>query len=344
MGKKQDNLPRVSVVISSYNYGTFISEAIESILAQTVPSDVYEIIVVDDGSTDDTCGIVSKFGYRVKYTAKENGGHASGLNLGFNLARGGIVMFMDPDDTWDKNKIERIIDCYNRLGCSSVSHNIRIWRDNGTTEKYHKDYFIEKLKKVDDDTYYITRDNVDIGYRFFSTLSSQSYSREICLKMFPIPLYFKKHADLYLRTKGLMHADIVYLHEPLSNYRQHKMSHTANIVKDHHTLRESLHIQQSFLKELSAEKPSDNSKILTVLENRIIEDKFLYEKRHGRSRNAFRHMLRMEITGSPGYRMFRRLSLLLMFLFPEEVYLFFRRQYYKTFFFRLRRMFLKDVL
>jgi glycosyltransferase involved in cell wall biosynthesis len=79
--------PCVSVLIDTYNYGHFIEEAVESVLAQDFPEREREIVVVDDGSTDDTPERLKKFGHAITYLRKPNGGQASAFNLGFGFAR-----------------------------------------------------------------------------------------------------------------------------------------------------------------------------------------------------------------------------------------------------------------
>src|SRR5277367_3928189 len=101
--------PRVTVLIDSYNYGHFIEEAIESVIAQDFPSDQFEILVVDDGSTDDTAERVEKFGARIQYLYKPNGGQASAFNLGFLKAKGEIIAMLDADDYWLPGKLRRIV-------------------------------------------------------------------------------------------------------------------------------------------------------------------------------------------------------------------------------------------
>src|SRR5713226_5361501 len=97
--------PVVTALINAYNYGQFIEEAIESVLTQHFPSDEMEILVVDDGSTDDTFERVKKYGERVRYLHKQNGGQASALNCGFAEARGEIVAELDADDVWRPEKL-----------------------------------------------------------------------------------------------------------------------------------------------------------------------------------------------------------------------------------------------
>jgi len=71
---------QITVLIDTYNYGRYIEEAIESVLAQDFPAEEMEILVVDDGSTDDTRARVGKYADRVKYIYKKNGGQASAFN------------------------------------------------------------------------------------------------------------------------------------------------------------------------------------------------------------------------------------------------------------------------
>lgn len=94
----------ISVIIPTYNSDRFISEAIESVLQQTKKPD--EIIVVDDGSTDDTQQTVEKFGGSIRYIYQENAGPAAARNRGLEAAKGDLIGFVDADDIWLKNKLE----------------------------------------------------------------------------------------------------------------------------------------------------------------------------------------------------------------------------------------------
>ena len=87
----------VDIVICNHNYGEFLGEAVESALAQTHPD--VNVIVVDDGSTDDSRERLAAYADRVDLVLKENGGQASALNAGMERARGDVVIFLDADDT-----------------------------------------------------------------------------------------------------------------------------------------------------------------------------------------------------------------------------------------------------
>ncbi|MCO5199179.1 MAG: glycosyltransferase [Anaerolineae bacterium] len=97
----------VSVVIPAYNRQAYIAGTIDSVLAQTVPD--VELIVVDDGSTDATPAIVSRYGDTVRLIRQENMGAAAARNCGALAATGQFVAFLDSDDQWDANFLSEML-------------------------------------------------------------------------------------------------------------------------------------------------------------------------------------------------------------------------------------------
>jgi len=95
----------VSVIIPTYNYGRFVADAIKSVLDQTQPAT--EIIVVDDGSTDNTEAVVKDFGDSVRYLRQENAGVCAARNRGVAESHGELIAFFDADDTWEISKIQK---------------------------------------------------------------------------------------------------------------------------------------------------------------------------------------------------------------------------------------------
>jgi glycosyltransferase involved in cell wall biosynthesis len=93
----------ISVVIPAFNAGRFIKRTVDSILAQTYRD--YEVIVVDDGSTDDTGEVVKSYGSKVRYIYQENAGDGPARNTGIRAARGEWIAFLDHDDEWLAEKL-----------------------------------------------------------------------------------------------------------------------------------------------------------------------------------------------------------------------------------------------
>ncbi|GAA1448642.1 hypothetical protein GCM10009641_77090 [Mycobacterium cookii] len=107
----------VSVVIPTYNRAHCIRRAVESALDQSAPPD--EVLVIDDGSTDDTESVVKAIESPiVRYVKKKNGGVSAARNLGVDLATGHWIAFLDSDDTWRPTKLELQLRCLSATGSS----------------------------------------------------------------------------------------------------------------------------------------------------------------------------------------------------------------------------------
>lgn len=125
--------PLVSVLMANYNYGKYVAEALGSVVNQTYSK--LEIIVCDDGSTDDSCKVIE--GYigkdsRVGLIRKENGRHASAINRAFGWSKGEIICMLDSDDLFEMNKLEKIVEAFKNNGdCGMVIHNMRVVDGNG---------------------------------------------------------------------------------------------------------------------------------------------------------------------------------------------------------------------
>ncbi len=110
----------VSVIIPSYNYGRFIAEAIGSALGQSLAPQ--EIIVVDDGSADDTAEVVAEFGDAVRYIRQENAGVCVARNSGVAESSGELIAFLDADDIWEPTKLEKQAALFERDGRIGLVH------------------------------------------------------------------------------------------------------------------------------------------------------------------------------------------------------------------------------
>jgi len=102
----------ISVVIPVYNAGKAICRAIDSVLAQTLTD--YEIIVVDDGSTDNTPEIIKKYGDKIRYIRQENSGASIARNTAIQAAKGKWIAFLDADDEWLPDKLKMQMELLHR--------------------------------------------------------------------------------------------------------------------------------------------------------------------------------------------------------------------------------------
>lgn len=100
-----DSLPLISVIIPVYNGERFLAGALHNVFAQTYHP--LEVIVVDDGSQDDSAAIAATFGEQIRYVYQPNAGPAAARNTGLALATGEVIAFLDVDDLWPADKLHR---------------------------------------------------------------------------------------------------------------------------------------------------------------------------------------------------------------------------------------------
>src|SRR5205085_1624302 len=113
-------MPEISVVIPAYNAGRTISAALASVFAQTYRD--FEVIVVDDGSTDDTPERVDEWADRLVSIRQPNGGPGRARNEAIARARGRLVAFLDADDVWLPRKLERQVAYFQRFPTTGLLH------------------------------------------------------------------------------------------------------------------------------------------------------------------------------------------------------------------------------
>lgn len=105
-----EDKPLVSVIIPVYNCERYLAETIESVLAQTYQP--LEMILMDDGSTDGSAEVANRFAHSVRYCSQSNGGIGAARNRGADLAQGNFLAFLDADDRWVTDKLERQIEAF----------------------------------------------------------------------------------------------------------------------------------------------------------------------------------------------------------------------------------------
>jgi Glycosyl transferase family 2 len=191
----------VSITINNHNYARFLSAAIDSALAQT-HADI-EVIVVDDGSTDESWSVIESYGDRIRAVRSANGGQGSAYNLGFEHCRGEWVLFLDADDTLDASAIET---CLAQVDAQTAIAQFR-------------------LRKTDADGHPI---GGFVPYVMHSGDVRPIIHRSAIAPYFPMPAeQWRRASDTVPFLLGAFHGHIVSLPQTLGGYRQHRKEHQA---------------------------------------------------------------------------------------------------------------------
>lgn len=204
----------VSIVINNYNYGRYVGVAIESALGQSYPHK--EIIVVDDGSSDDSLEVIRRFeGKGVQLVAKENGGQASALNRGLEVARGEMVQFLDADDLLDINCTAELVRAW-EPGLAAIQFYLRLCDREGQPKPEGG----TMPRRLQESGHLVQQ--LALGFYYYSPTSGNFYCREALRKLFPIPeSEFRLCADTYVQTGIPFVGRVKALSQTLGSYRIH---------------------------------------------------------------------------------------------------------------------------
>lgn len=137
--EKKQKKPRVSVIIPTYNRGWIIREAIDSVMVQDYRD--FELIVVDDGSTDNTPDILDSFRDEIRVLRQENQGVSAARNRGLAAASGRFIAFLDSDDLWLPQKLLRQVEFFNKNPDAQICQTEETWIRKGVRvnpKKRHK--------------------------------------------------------------------------------------------------------------------------------------------------------------------------------------------------------------
>lgn len=205
-----------SVLIDTYNHERFIEHAVRSVLNQAFPPADYEIIVVDDGSTDRTASILRAFDSRVRVLQKRNGGQASAFNFGIPECRGQVIAFLDGDDWWAPRKLSRLAEVFSAdSSIGFVGHAIVESFGQGA-ERLVAPATENRFRLDSVSSARFFRLN-----RCFLGTSRMAIRSAIARRILPVPESLVFEADEYLFTLAPALADAVILTEPLTYYRLH---------------------------------------------------------------------------------------------------------------------------
>jgi hypothetical protein len=227
----------LSIIINNYNYGRFLSAAIESALAQTYSN--VEVLVVDDGSVDDSRAVISRYGSRVVPVLKQNGGQASAINAGFARSRGDIIIFLDSDDVLMPGIGARVVETFAaQPDCGKVEYRMNVIDAQGRPTGGYKP------------AGYLRRPSGDLRSKelrspfevLWMSTSGNAFSRHVLGQMLPVPEdgYPVCGADWYLAHISPFFGPVVFLDDVGASYRVHDANQYTSERLDLKQIRQSV--------------------------------------------------------------------------------------------------------
>ncbi|MGL5075139.1 MAG: glycosyltransferase family 2 protein [Waterburya sp.] len=203
--------PLVSVIIGNYNYGRFLDEAIASVFQQTYQH--FELIVVDDGSTDNSREVIEAYGEKIIAIFQPNKGQGEAFNAGITKAQGEIICFLDADDYYHPDKLSKIVSSFrNHPRWVQISHGRIAVDSNGSSigsgSKTHNQGDVSQLL-------------LRWGRYSMGITSALAYRRQVLEQVLPIPTTRNEAADTYLTAVVPFYGEVGCIDEPLMFYRMH---------------------------------------------------------------------------------------------------------------------------
>jgi glycosyltransferase involved in cell wall biosynthesis len=272
---------RVSVIIDTFNYGRFVRQAVDSVLAQDFPKDQLEVVVVDDGSTDDTKELLAGYGDKIKYVFQQNSGQAAAFNAGFAASSGELLMLLDSDDYWPPEKVRLVVEQFSDPEVGIVQHPLRDVDVEGrplptNLPNWPARYALEDLLA---------------GNTPLAAASGLALRKDLLAKIGPIPLDIRFASDIYLITHGLFFSKSANLPGFLGVHRIHGANNWAENYMSPKKLRTGLEIQKNFQRHLDA-RLRETGRALSPLYVRLEEmdvrrRELLLAVHEGRRRDAF---------------------------------------------------------
>lgn len=207
---------RVSVIVNNYNYGRYLRQAVDSALAQSHRET--EVIVVDDGSTDDSRAVIAGYGERIRAILQANAGQGSAFNAGFAASRGEVVLFLDADDVLLPHALEGVVAAW-RPGVAKVQFPLRVIDGEGRATGGR----LPKYRMPSGDLSGTVRGGG--GYPSPPT-SGNAFARAALDRILPMA-ELRLSADAYLTQACVFFGEVVSLPAALGCYRVHGANNWA---------------------------------------------------------------------------------------------------------------------
>lgn len=307
-----------SIIINNYNYGKYVCNAIDSALQQSY-HDV-EVIVVDDGSSDDSQTLIREYGNRIKPILKGNGGQASAYNAGFTVSKGDVVAFLDADDMLHKDAVYHTMEEFKDPDVAKVQFRLEIIDEEGKTSGIHVPAGRMPSGNV-----------LDILLRYGGygspPASGNAYRRSALSMIMPIPESdWRIAADSVPSLSSPFFGNVRSIEKVLGYYRVHNKGQRINLGRPGNAASLSGKIQEflkaeKYLGELCARYKKDlqvnvisrnPSMLKTLLSFKIVEPNHIYNKEC-----KVIKLVLMGITASikyPLYSIFHKIGIVLWFV------------------------------
>lgn len=200
---------KVSAIIPTYNSALYLASAVDSVLAQTLQE--IEVVVIDDGSADETESLMRGYGSRVRYFRQRNGGVAVARNRGIRESRGRYVAFLDADDVWVPHKLETQLAALGKNPDHRACYSAFTIADSdlsplGVNQSVRKASALEDLL---------------LGGNLVGTPSSVLCERALFDEASGFDPTLSQCADWEMWIRLAVLTDFLYVNEPLVTYRQH---------------------------------------------------------------------------------------------------------------------------
>lgn len=287
---------RVSVIIPTYNYAHYIIEAIRSIEAQNYPSELIEVIVIDDGSIDETKEVIEKYKsfLDIKYIYQKNKGKALATQLGIEKSNGDIIFNLDADDFFNQEKINKVVAIYNsHPEIVSVGHPADIMYEYlASTEKEiiplelrDKEFSGNKLLE-----YFLEKRILFGGGSTFS-------AKATVLKQTIIPKEVDMYIDEYLIFSSYQKGNVYLINSYLSTWRVHGKNYS---IDKNNTITKN---------KLNSLLRSSEFMLQYILGNNGFSERIkkLYKLKH-----LDRYYNSLEVSNEKGFKQIRELFLLII--------------------------------
>jgi glycosyltransferase involved in cell wall biosynthesis len=245
-------LPTVSVLMPAYNYGRYVGRAIQSALDQEYPEQLLGLVVVDDGSSDDTAdvvrGLAERNPGRIELIQQANGGPSAAMNTALAAATGELIAILDADDIWLRTKTRRQVDAL-----TSDPELGMVFCDMTVVDEHEQ---LVRPSQVGAIGAFPRRAFARLLFQNVATQSSIMVRRQLVK---PIPAEIP-YSDWWFALRAAEQADVLYIPEALALYREHGANLTSGVsgaagVREH---RKEIAFQLWALRNLDVEKLSED--------------------------------------------------------------------------------------